>query len=146
AFQRELVVMSQEMNLGVLANTGRKQDGRFQPRVSGNPAGRPQGSRNRASVIAGALAEGALEGIVNQIIKGATRGLARHQDVILARTWPVRKGRKIQIDLPEVQNVADIVVAMAAVTRAVADGEITPDEGQAVAAVAAILQSQLKVI
>lgn len=32
---------------GTPDNTGQKQDTRFQPGQSGNPAGRPKGSRNK---------------------------------------------------------------------------------------------------
>jgi hypothetical protein len=120
-----------------------KPSGRFRRGVSGNPGGRPAGSRNRASLVADALADGELEGIVKQVIEDAKAGDAKAREIVLARAWPARKSRRVQLDLPDVKSAEDIASAMGAVTRAVAEGEITPDEGQAVAA---ILESQRKAI
>jgi hypothetical protein len=135
--------MSEQVTPDRPTNSASKQSGRFRRGVSGNPAGRAAGSRNRASLVADALADGELEGIVKKVIADAKAGDAKAREIVLARAWPPRKGRRVQLDLPEVKSAADITSAMSAVTRAVAKGEITPDEGQAVAA---ILESQRKAI
>jgi primosomal protein N'' len=49
----------------------------------------------------------------------------------------------VVFDLPEVEGAAVVVEAFAAITKAVAAGELTPEEG---AAVAAILEAQRKTI
>jgi hypothetical protein len=84
--------------------------------------------------VADALAEGELEGIVRAVIDEAKAGDTKAREILLARAWPPRKGRKVELDLPEVKTAADIAAALGAVTGAVSRGEITPEEGQAVAA------------
>jgi citrate lyase beta subunit len=39
------------------------------------------------------------------------------------------------MDLPKLETPADLVKATAAIAQAVASGDVTPDEGQAVAAI-----------
>lgn len=52
----------------------------------------------------------------------------------LERLIPPRKDRPISLKLPKLEGVADIPMVLEAVLKAVAQGEITPGEGQAVAA------------
>jgi hypothetical protein len=47
---------------------------------------------------------------------------------------PARRGRPVRFDLPAVTTAADLISALGAVLAAVAAGELTPEEGQAVAA------------
>jgi len=55
--------------------TGRKQRGRpFAPGTSGNPAGRPKGARNRATVAAEALLEGEAEALTRKAVELALAG------------------------------------------------------------------------
>jgi hypothetical protein len=51
----------------------------------------------------------------------------------LERLIPPRKDRPINLKLPTVASVGDIPKALEAVLKAVASGEITPQEGQALA-------------
>ena len=53
--------------------------------------------------------------------------------MVLARIWPARKGRPIALTLPPIKTAGDVVTALGAVADAVAAGDITPDEGSAVA-------------
>jgi hypothetical protein len=56
---------------------------------------------------------------------------------------PVRRGSPVALKLPLVDKPTDLVAALGAVTEAVSTGELTPDEGQAVAA---ILEGQRRAI
>jgi hypothetical protein len=51
----------------------------------------------------------------------------------LERLIPPRKDRPITLKLPQVEGVGDIPKSLEAVLKAVAQGEITPCEGQALA-------------
>ena len=52
----------------------------------------------------------------------------------LERICPPRKDRPVTFTLPEMNNAADAAQAAGAVLRAVAEGELTPSEAQAVSA------------
>jgi len=56
-------------------NTAAKQRGRpFEPGQSGNPKGRPKGSRNQATMIAEALLDGEAEAITRRLVDKALEG------------------------------------------------------------------------
>lgn len=108
---------------------------RFKPGQSGNPAGRPKGSRNRATVILDALAEADAAAVLAKVTDAAKAGDLRAAEILLARVWPVRKGRPVALAIPTVATAADVLAALGSIADAVAAGDLTPDEGQAVAAV-----------
>jgi hypothetical protein len=125
--------------------TGAKQTSphRWQPGQSGNPAGRPKGARNKALLALDAMGEEGARDIMKAVITAAQNGDMRAAEILLRRLWPERKGRPITLDLPPIQSAADLAAAMGAVTQAVAAGELSPDEGQAVAA---LLETQRRAI
>ena len=53
----------------------------------------------------------------------------------LERILPPRKDRPITLKLPQVGGVQDLPKALGAIVKAVAQGELTPGEGQAMAAI-----------
>ena len=55
-------------------NTGRKQIGQFEKGVSGNPTGRPKGSRNAATLAIEALLDGQAEALTQKAIQMAMDG------------------------------------------------------------------------
>ena len=68
----------------------------------------------------------------------------RAAEIILARIWPVRKGgRTIKLALPAIDTADDLVKALGALAGSVGAGELTPDEGMAVAT---ILETKRKAI
>lgn len=108
------------------------------PFEKGNPGGpgRPAGSRNRATLLLDKLAEGDGKDILAKTIEAAKAGDLRAADIVLSRVWPVRRGgRPVVFELPPVETAADIVKAVGNVATAVAGGELTPEEGNAVAAI-----------
>ncbi|MGD9879457.1 MAG: DUF5681 domain-containing protein [Reyranella sp.] len=125
------------------SNNGEKTaDGRFQPGNGGGP-GRPAGSRNRATVLLDKLAEADAKAVLAKQIELAKDGDQRAADLILARVWPVRKGRPVSLDFPAISTTDDVVSAVGAVVDAVGSGDLTPDEG---IAVASILEAKRKAI
>ena len=117
--------------------TPREQRGRpFKPGESGNPAGRPAGSRNRVLVALDAIGAEGAEAVLRKTVEAAQGGDMRAAEVILSRVWPARKGRPVALSgIPSITSPGDLVRALGAVAQAVTDGTITPEEGQAVASV-----------
>jgi len=119
---------------GKSSATGRKHDGKF---AKGNKAspGRKQGSRNAATVLLDNMMEGEGQAVVQAVIDQAKAGDVQAARMILDRIAPPRKGARIQIDLPAMQTSHDVSKASAALLEAVANGDISPDEGQAVVSI-----------
>jgi hypothetical protein len=114
--------------------TAPKQRG-FQKGQSGNPAGRPQGSRTKATLFAEAILEKDREEIINAVVAAAKNGDSTAMRLCVERLIPVRKGRPIVFDLPPVKTAADIAGAVGELARAMAAGELTTDEASAAASV-----------
>jgi hypothetical protein len=100
----------------------------FEPGQSGNPNGRPAGSRNKATVAIETLLEDDAETIVKKAIEMAKSGDAALIRLCLNRLSPPRRDRHIPFVLPEMNTPADVLNAVAAITNAVASGELTPGE------------------
>ena len=109
-------------------NTGRKQGSRFKPGKSGNPAGKPKGSRNAATLAMEALLDGESEALTRKAIELAKGGDMQALRLCLDRILPPRKDRPIAFAMPVITTIEDAPRAMAAVTAAVALGEITVTE------------------
>ena len=112
----------------------RGQGGRF---ARGNPGGpgRPKGVRHAAFAALDAIGTEAAEEVLRTVVDAARGGDLRAADLLLRRLWPERKGRPVEVALPPVTNAADLVLALAAVVAAMARGELTPEEAQAICAV-----------
>ena len=125
--------------------TPKKQRGRpFKPGESGNPKGRPQGARNRELAALDALGGEAAMAVLAATVKAAKGGSIKAAEVILARVWPVRKGRPVSLPgLPTIATPADLAAALGHVAEAVAAGDITPDEA---AAMAVVLEGQRRAV
>ena len=124
--------------------TGGKQRGRpFAPGQSGNPAGRPAGSRHAALAALDAIGQEGAEAALRAVVKAAEGGDARAAEILFARVWPARKGRAVLLNLPPVTDTAGVLAALARITEATAAGEVTPDEAQALAG---LVEGQRKAI
>ena len=123
--------------MGDPTNTGRKPDGTFAPGNRGNPAGKPKGARHRTTVMLEKILADGAEAVVHAMVEAAKSGDVQAGKIILDRIVPVRKGRPVPIDLPEVTTADGVLKALGAVVVAMSRGELTPDEAQTVAAVVA---------
>ena len=104
----------------------------FQPGQSGNPAGRPIGARHKTTLAIESLLDGEAEALTRKVIEKAKEGDLAALKLCLDRLLPMRKGRPIQIDLPDVSCASDLAAAGGMVTQHLADGTISPEEAQAV--------------
>lgn len=111
------------------ANTGqaRTRRGRFAP---GNP-GRPKGARNRVSLAVEALLDGEAEALTRKAIDLAKAGDMAALRLCLERIAPPRKERATPFDLPPITGAADHPQAIAALIGAVAQGDLSPGEAEA---------------
>lgn len=116
-------------------------------RHDGNPmGGRPKGSRNKKNLVYNALAEKDAVEIIKQVIAKALAGDMNAAQVILSRIWRVPRDRLVKVDLPPVAWAAEVPAFIGAVLKAVADAEITPAEGDSIAAIVAKLQSAVTLV
>ena len=53
----------------------------------------------------------------------------------IERLIPVRKGRPVTFNLPQIETAADVAGALGTIAEAMSAGELTPDEANAVAGV-----------
>ena len=104
--------------------------GRFSKGTSGNPSGRPLGSRNHATVLMESLLEGRAEELLQKTMEMALAGDITALRLCLERLMPVRKDRPIQLSLPPIETVQQISLAVGKVATAIGDGEITPIDGE----------------
>ena len=122
----------------------RDTKGRFRPGTSGNPAGKKPGTRNRATLLKEALRDGEDTSIARIVIDKALAGDAVAARFLLERLEPKPRGRPIHLDIPEGESPAgEVVATFNAALRAMAAGEITPDEA---VSVARFLEGRMRVL
>jgi hypothetical protein len=111
------------------ARTAKQQRGRpFKPGQSGNPIGRPAGSRNRVTLALEELMAGEVEGLTRKAIELAMAGDGPALRLCMERVYPPRKDRPVFFALPRLEKPSDAVKATAAIVDAVAAGDLTPSE------------------
>jgi Family of unknown function (DUF5681) len=109
--------------------TARKQPGRpFKPGQSGNPAGRPKGTRNAVTRAVEVLLDGEAEELTRKAIELAKNGDMAAVRLCLDRIIPPRKDRHVAFALPAMNEPLDAVKGLASIVAAVASGELTPSE------------------
>jgi hypothetical protein len=79
-------------------------------------------------VIAEQLLDGEAETMVRTVVKWAKRGNITALRLCLDRILPPRRDRPVRFVIPELKSAEDSVKALAAITAAVARGELTPSE------------------
>lgn len=127
-----------------MTTTKRKPAGKpWQPGQSGNPAGKPKGTRNPVLAALDAVGEANAKAILERTVTAALTGDIRAADSILSRVWPARKGRPINLTIGNVTTSAGVQSALSDVLQAMAAGQITTDEA---AAVASLLETQRRAI
>ncbi|RTL81899.1 MAG: hypothetical protein EKK29_17255 [Hyphomicrobiales bacterium] len=114
-------------------NSGAKQDGRWQPGQSGNPAGKPRGARHKTTVLAEKLMQDDAEAVVNAVLSAAKTGDMTAARIVLDRLYPARRDNPVTFALPKIESAADAAAAMGSILEAVADGSLTPGEAETVA-------------
>jgi hypothetical protein len=112
----------------VKAETSTKRDTKFKPGQSGNPAGRPRGSRHKVTLAIEAMLDGEAEALTRKALDLALAGDMTALRLCLDRIAPARKDRPVAFALPALTAAADAAKASAAIVEAVAIGDLTPSE------------------
>lgn len=112
-------------------NTGGKQarrhNGQYERGTSGNPNGRPSGSRNRASLAAEAILTNEAEALTRKAVELAMSGDLVALRLCMERILPPVKERPLIVNLP-LEQTADADAAMRAIVDALRAGELTASE------------------
>jgi hypothetical protein len=118
--------------------------GRWKKGQSGNPAGRPPGARNQATLAREALLEDAGDSLVNKAIALALsrRGSLGALKLCLERLMPVRRGRVIQLPVQDLNGSEALAGAVHEALKAACRGELTPEEAESIARVV-LMHNQL---
>ena len=103
----------------------------FQKGQSGNPAGRPPGSRNRTALAAETLLEGEAQALTRRAIDLALEGDTTALRLCLERILPQRKSRAVTFAVPRIDRVEDLAGAIGSIFQEVAGGRLRLDEGAA---------------
>jgi Family of unknown function (DUF5681) len=111
----------------------RQRGGFFQKGASGNPKGRPAGSRNRATLAAEAMLDGKAEEITQKVIVMALEGDSVAIRLCMERLLPVRRERPISAVIPELRAASSASAKLEAIIEAVAAGRLLPSEGEKLA-------------
>jgi hypothetical protein len=111
----------------------RKTATAWKPGQSGNPAGKPKGTRNRATMMALALMEDELEAIVKSVVAAAKGGDMAAARLVVDKLVPASKDRPVRIELPDIADAEGCASAQSKIMSAVAEGELLPSEGEALA-------------
>ena len=107
----------------------------FQKGQSGNPKGRPKGSRNKRTAMVEQIFDTVAEDLTNKVVDLAKGGHFAALRLCMDRICPPTKERPAQIDLPPIGRASDAVAAMARLIEAIADGDVSAGEAVQVAKV-----------
>ena len=116
-------------------NSPKKQRGPgrpFRKGESGNPAGKPPGTRHRATRAVQSLLDGEAEVLTRKCVDMALAGDSTALRLCLDRLCPPARERMIDVGLALPELTADnLPQAVATIVEAVAAGQLLPGEGQA---------------
>ena len=96
---------------------------------SGNPAGRPLGSRNRFTREMDEALEHRGRPLIDAIVNHAHAANPAAMRLCLDRLVPMGRHRPASLELPQIETPDYTLVALAEVQRALGDSEITTEEG-----------------
>jgi hypothetical protein len=106
----------------------RNSEGQFLKGQSGNPAGKPPGARNRATMIVEQLFDGASGEVSREALGKALNGDSAVLRLIVTRLIGPRRHRASSFALPPLQGAGDVAPAIAAIAAAAAEGAISTAE------------------
>lgn len=107
-----------------------RRGGQFSRGASGNPTGRPRGSRNKSTQLVESLLQGEAEELTRKTIERAKAGDPIALRLCMSRLLPVPKDRPISLELGPVETLPQVSTALSQVAQATGQGRLTPTEGE----------------
>lgn len=114
---------------------------------SGNPKGRPPGSRNKATLLLEAISDSDLEAILAKVIDKAKAGDLTAAKLLWDRLAPAPKSRVIPIELPTIgewDGNATVLLAYREILDGVARGDLSSEEATQLVALIEAQRSAVK--
>jgi hypothetical protein len=107
-------------------NAEHKPRGRpFERGKSGNPAGRPKGVRNKATLAIEELLDGEAEALTRKAVDRELEGDMAALRICLDRLLPPRRDRLVTFELPKIESASDALKASSAILAACAAGQLS---------------------
>jgi hypothetical protein len=97
---------------------------------SGNPKGRPNGSRNKVTISALNMIEGESEVLSRKAIEAALNGNIQMLKFCLERIIPVCKDTPVKIKIPVPKNSDDVAKMTKVILKKLSEGELTPSQAE----------------
>ena len=113
----------------------------FQKGQSGNPAGRPRGSRNKASIRMQEMLEEKADALVNKLVELAMGGNIAALRLCLDHLIATRKSEPLSCEMPPLARAADAVAAIGGIASAAV---VTADEAAKLAKVISLYVNTLE--
>ena len=115
----------------------------FKKGESGNPLGRPKGSRNQSTLAAEALIDGKADELVSKAVEEACKGNPILLRAFVSMIAPARRDRPVQFEMRRIDTIADAVDASADLIEAVSSGNLTPSEAEKIQG---LIESHMRMI
>ena len=107
----------------------------WKPGQSGNPKGKPHGTRNKATMMVLQLMEGAAAEITKTVLDAARGGDLGAAKLVLERLAPPMRERPVNIELPDTGTLEGCSQAQSAILQSVGVGDLLPSEGAVLAGI-----------
>ena len=101
---------------------------------SGNPSGRPKGSRNTATLAVQQLLDNESEAITRKLIEKAKEGDMLAIKLVMERVCPPRKDAPVTFTFSHIKTMEGLIAAVDQILQQISHGDITPQEAERVIA------------